>query len=153
MGKIIKIEGDIISLGTDEGKIQEVRLADLNFIPKVGDKVDIFENEGNFIVTKVEETKPEYSNSGININLSNNQGLSESPVYVANNTKAVNKIVYCLLAFFLGSIGIHKFYAGKTSSGILYLLFCWTFIPSFISFIEFIVALCKKADVNGNILV
>ena len=90
--------------------------------------------------------------SGININVSNNQSGAQ-PVYLANNTKAVNKIVYCILAFLLGGIGIHKFYAGKTSSGILYLLFFWTGIPMFVSFIELIVALCKHADSNGNILV
>ena len=44
-----------------------------------------------------------------------------------------------LLAFFLGGIGIHKFYLGKTIQGIFYLLFCWTWIPSLIAFIEFII--------------
>lgn len=90
--------------------------------------------------------------SGININLSNNQN-GYQPMYVANNTKAVNKVVYCLLAFFFGGIGVHKFYAGKIGSGILYFLFCWTFVPAVVAFIELVVALCKKADVNGNILV
>ena len=46
-----------------------------------------------------------------------------------------NKTVAGLLALFLGGLGIHKFYLGKIS-GILYLLFCWTFIPAFISFFE-----------------
>ena len=29
----------------------------------------------------------------------------------------VNKIIYIVLAFFLGGFGVHKFYAGKTMSG------------------------------------
>jgi len=52
-----------------------------------------------------------------------------------------NKITAALLAFFLGGFGIHKFYLGKTGQGILYLIFCWTFIPSFIAFIDFIILL------------
>lgn len=55
--------------------------------------------------------------------------------------------------FFLGEIGAHRFYAGYPLSGILYFLFSWTFIPSLIAFLEFIVACFKRADANGNILV
>lgn len=62
-----------------------------------------------------------------------------------------NKAAYCLLAFFLGGIGVHKFYIGKVGTGLLYLLFCWTFIPSFCALIDFIVGLCKNSDENGNI--
>jgi len=47
-----------------------------------------------------------------------------------------NKIVAGILAILLGGIGIHKFYLGKNGQGILYLLFCWTFIPAVIGFIE-----------------
>lgn len=49
-----------------------------------------------------------------------------------------------LLAIFLGSIGIHHFYLRRTGLGILYILFCWTWITCFISFIEGIVYLCMS---------
>ncbi len=65
--------------------------------------------------------------------------------------RPVNKVVYCLLAFFLGGLGIHKLYAGKTMMGIIYLVFCYTCIPAIVAFIEFILALLKPADMNGNI--
>ena len=79
--------------------------------------------------------------------------MGEYSVYVANNKKTVNKVIYCVLALLLGWIGAHKFYAGKVAAGILYLLFFWTCIPAIIAFIEFILALCKTEDSNGNILV
>ena len=41
-----------------------------------------------------------------------------------------------LLAIFLGGLGAHKFYLGKTGWGIAYLLFCWTFIPAIFGLIE-----------------
>lgn len=82
-----------------------------------------------------------------------NNHRQEEPRISGNDKKAVNKIAYCLFAFFLGGIGAHKFYAGKTGIGIVYLLFCWTFIPGFIAFIDFIIALTKHADPAGNILV
>lgn len=51
-----------------------------------------------------------------------------------------------LLAIFLGGIGIHKFYLGKTAQGIIYLLFFWTFIPAVVGFIEGILYLTKSDE-------
>ena len=50
-----------------------------------------------------------------------------------------SRVVAIILALLLGGLGAHKFYLGRVGSGILYLLFCWTFIPAVISFIEAIV--------------
>lgn len=46
------------------------------------------------------------------------------------------KLIQSALAIFLGSLGAHKFYQGKTLQGVLYLLFFWTTLPTWISFIE-----------------
>lgn len=50
-----------------------------------------------------------------------------------------NKVTAALLAFFLGFVGIHRFYLGRTGSGIVYAVFFWTTIPAIIAFIEFLV--------------
>jgi TM2 domain-containing membrane protein YozV len=47
-----------------------------------------------------------------------------------------NRTTAGLLALLLGGIGGHKFYLDRPGQGLLYLLFCWTFIPAFIAFIE-----------------
>jgi TM2 domain-containing membrane protein YozV len=56
-------------------------------------------------------------------------------------------VVAALLAIFLGGFGIHKFYLGKIGQGILYLLFCWTFIPALVGFFEGIIYLATS-DAN-----
>lgn len=57
-----------------------------------------------------------------------------------------SRVAAILLAFFLGGLGGHKFYLGKIGLGILYLVFCWTFIPAFIAFIEFIILLTMSDE-------
>jgi TM2 domain-containing membrane protein YozV len=52
-----------------------------------------------------------------------------------------SRIAAALLAFFLGGIGVHKFYLGQVGWGFLYLIFCWTFIPAIAAFVEFIIYL------------
>lgn len=62
----------------------------------------------------------------------------------ASNGKS--RIAAALFAFFLGGFGIHKFYLGQTGLGILYLLFCWTFIPAMVAFVEFVLLLVMSDE-------
>lgn len=57
-----------------------------------------------------------------------------------------SRVAAILLAFFLGGFGVHKFYLGRVGQGILYLLFCWTFIPAIVAFIEFIIYLTMSDE-------
>ncbi len=61
------------------------------------------------------------------------ENVKEEKYYCTRNK---DRIAAALLAIFLGSFGIHKFYLGKPGWGIIYLLFCWSFLPGLISFIE-----------------
>ena len=56
-----------------------------------------------------------------------------------------NRYIAALLAFFLGGLGVHKFYLGKWT-GILYLVLCWTYIPSIIALVEGILYLVNGED-------
>lgn len=128
MSKIIKIDGNTVFIGTDNGQIVEAKKEDCGgFMPTVGDEVITYTTGDKVIVTKT-----------------GYQMSSDS--YNGDNPHVVNKVTYGLLAIFLGWIGVHKFYAGYTAQCILYLLFFWTCIPSIIAFVEGIVAITKKGD-------
>lgn len=169
MPKIISIEENVVKIGKNNGDIVNVSRTDVNFPePRIGDEVEIYENKetNEIIVSKAAESKGYNNSGGNNIIIDNSHNShNDGNVYSSNYRGSVvpldppptqgnvNKIVYCLLAFFLGWCGAHKFYANKISAGICYIIFCWTFIPAFIAFIEFIVALCKESDAYGNIYV
>ena len=61
-----------------------------------------------------------------------------------------NKITAALLAWFLGPFGGHKFYLGETKSGVLRLLFWWTFIPSILALIDLALILGMSEDEFNN---
>ncbi len=57
-----------------------------------------------------------------------------------------DKNTAAILALLLGGIGGHKFYLGQTGWGIVYLIFCWTFIPALVAFIEVIMLLTMSKE-------
>ncbi len=57
-----------------------------------------------------------------------------------------DKNVAAILALFLGGIGVHKFYLGRTGAGLLYLLFSLTMIPALLAVIDFFVLALMDTD-------
>lgn len=128
MSKVIKINNETVTIGNDDGSFLDIPVSELDFKPVVGESVEVFASEGKTIVYRNEKS-PSLPPKG----------------------KGVNQLAYCLFAFLLGGFGVHKFYAGKVGLGIVYLLFCWTFIPAIIALVEGIIGVTKKADAEGNI--
>lgn len=133
-GKVIKCDGETVTIGMSDGSFKVVSYRELGFRADVNDEIDIYvNNNGETLYAKASPKTVVFKDNG--------------------SQKPVNKIAYALLAIFLGGFGVHKFYAGKTGKGILYLVLCWTFIPALIGFIEGCIALGKKTDSEGNIMV
>jgi len=44
-----------------------------------------------------------------------------------------NRTTGLLLSLFLGGIGAHHYYTGSIGKGVVYTLFCWTFIPAILA--------------------
>ena len=97
MAKIVLVEQDKVSIGMDDGAIKEVRTDDLNFVPHVGDEVEVFETESRTIISKKEQKK---------MLCQKEEFTSICPMHSTSAPgKVVKKLVYCLLAFFLGWAG------------------------------------------------
>ncbi|MCH5175977.1 MAG: NINE protein [Prevotellaceae bacterium] len=67
-----------------------------------------------------------------------------APQQPAAPTTTKSKVTAGLLAILLGGLGAHHFYLGHIGKGILYLLFCWTYIPSIAGLIEGIIYLTES---------
>lgn len=49
-------------------------------------------------------------------------------------------------ALFIGGLGIHRFYLRQAKLGLLYLLFCWSFIPAIIAWVDAVVWITKGEE-------
>ena len=66
----------------------------------------------------------------------------------------INKILYLVIIFFLGGLGIHKFLNGRIVPGIVQLVLSFILIGSIIALIEFIWGIIKlEKDENGEITI
>lgn len=75
-------------------------------------------------------------------------------ISLVDKSKLKNRTVYAMLALLLGMLGIHDFYIGKTTEGLIKLLLniflCWTIIvPVIIFFITIIEAFIIDKDKQG----
>ncbi len=50
--KVIKIEETLIYLGKDDGTLLKVEHTSFNFVPQLGDIVEVYQSEGTYIITK-----------------------------------------------------------------------------------------------------
>lgn len=57
-----------------------------------------------------------------------------------------NKTLAWLLAIFLWWLGIHKFYLWNVLWWFIYILFCWTWVPSILWIIEWIIYFTKSDE-------
>lgn len=69
-----------------------------------------------------------------------NCGVSLRPVNDKSRTTAG------ILALLLGGLGVHKFYLGNNSLGLVYLLFSWTFVPAIVGAVEGLIYLTMSDD-------
>ncbi|WP_139996613.1 NINE protein [Paenibacillus paridis] len=62
------------------------------------------------------------------------------------NYNRKSKVTAGVLGILLGGLGIHKFYLGRIGWGIVYLIFCWTYIPALLGVIEGIIYLSSSDE-------
>lgn len=56
--KVIKIEETLIYLGKDDGTLLKVEHTSFNFVPQLGDIVEVYQSEGTYIITKKSSEVP-----------------------------------------------------------------------------------------------
>lgn len=70
----------------------------------------------------------------------------------AKEEHSVNKKKYLLLMLFTGWFGGHRYYEHRWIVGVIYSALFWTGIPLAMTMVDAMIAIPKKPDENGNIL-
>lgn len=143
--KIIQVGIDKVTVGFENGSLRDFDRASCSgFVPQIGMRVEVYESGGRTMIVQPQNAGAAAGGAAFSSGGAAGQQQSGS---------SVSQLAYCVLALLLGGFGVHKFYAGHIGLGILYLLFFWTGIPAIVGFVEFILALLKKPDANGRIVV
>ena len=139
MQKILKVDlqnSKALISNEDTKTMEEVELKHFSFSPQEGEYVNMYKNGDNYFIEKA-----------------SNVATQASTTANSGETKKINKIMYILVAIFLGGIGVHKFICGKPLIGILYILLTlFTFVIGWIlSIIDIIKVAQLSEDAQGNV--
>ncbi|MBO4374783.1 MAG: NINE protein [Lachnospiraceae bacterium] len=99
--------------------------------------------------TVTQNAQPAQQQAGNGINIPQNvvdQFYSAPAANIDPSWPVKSKVTAGLLGIFLGGLGIHKFYLGKIGMGILYIVFCWTYIPALVGLVEGIIYLASSDE-------
>lgn len=129
MAEILKITSKEAKIGDDDGKVITVPRKSINYNdPKEGDKVKIFKDGDNYIISK--DTTSSASMNGI---------------YEVDDKgyKRINKHLFVWVGtFLLGGFGVDRFLRGQIPLGVCKLLFSWATLGIW-PLVDWIVALSK----------
>ena len=135
MAEIIKLDDKEAKIGTDDGKVVTVPIKNIGYDnPEVGDKVKLYKDGDNYIVTQEGS-----SLDGI-------MGVD------AKGNKKINKHLFVWVgAFLLGGFGVDRFLRGQIGTGVCKLLFSWITLGIW-PLVDWIIALCKAyGEAFGNV--
>ena len=126
MAEILKIEGDQVKIGTDDGKVATVPIACISYPdPQEGDKVNVYKDGDSYIVKKVAA-------------VTDNIYQSE-----ADGGKSINKHLFVWVGTFLaGGLGVDRFMRGQVGLGVCKILFNWMTLGIW-ELVDWIIALVK----------
>lgn len=131
MSEILRVTENSVKIGEDSGNVIEVPIAVLQFSnPIVGDKVKVY-RDGDATIVRREET------------------ITNAIISNSGDRRKVNKIVYVLLTFFLGYLGVHRFMRGQVGLGILMILIGWLTLGIW-WLVDFIISLVKLSEYQGD---
>ena len=110
-------------------------------------------NRYNFNASEWKSDKSPASNQMVDFSI---DGENATEIYLDSKVpEGKSKIVAALLAFFLGGLGVHKFYLGCNTAGVIMLIVFLlgfvllgipTLIIGLIAFIEFIIYIIKSEE-------
>jgi len=174
MNKIVKVNKVNMKVELKNKKVIDVKIASLNFVPKVGMEVEVKGSGEKVVVTKATTKKAATKKTPTKKVTSkkapvkkvaakkatpikkeepnNIEGKkTEEVIVISLDKRYVSKATYLILCFFFGLIGLHKFYSGKVLLGVLYLFTGGLFgIGALVDFIRIIF---KDSDENGHIII
>lgn len=103
---------------------------------------------GATFTASVQNQVNNYVGNATNVNPTppvNIQPSNDAPV-----KKPKSRVVAAVLALCLGGLGAHHFYLGNYVRGIIYLVLCWTYVPSIVGFVEGIIYLTQSDEVFAS---